>query len=114
MVQSNTPEGVPLGFADLVEGLIVKYSAGIEIPVVQDEKFPSWVLEPVPEGEVTIEYRLRLDHDEYRWPVGMNEAAYTTDEMLFFTGQATFVHAPNMGEIEIEFEIPEGWTLSTP
>ena len=114
MVQVNIPEGVPLGFAALVDDLEIRNAAGENLSYTQNPDFPIWDLDEEPTGPVTIRYRLRLEHDRYAWPVGSNESAYTTDEMLFFTGQAAFIHSTYTGPIEVEFDIPEGWTLSTP
>ena len=66
---------------------------------------------------IRLSYSVRLEHDRYPWPAGMEEVAYHTDEGLMATGAALFFadgDAPVQAPIEVDFELPRGWRANTP
>lgn len=66
---------------------------------------------------IRLSYAVRLEHDRYPWPAGMEEVAYRTDEGLMATGAALFFadgDAPVQAPIEVDFDLPQGWQARTP
>lgn len=106
--------GLANGQASLVEGMRVT-----------DAKGASLVLKDLGAGDfginggqrIRLSYSVRLEHDRYPWPAGMEEVAYHTDEGLMTTGATLFFadgDAPVQAPIEVDFELPRGWQANTP
>ncbi|RZA17338.1 MAG: hypothetical protein EOP93_13500 [Lysobacteraceae bacterium] len=106
--------GLPNGQASLVEGLRVV-----------DAKGESLALQDLGGGDfgiaggqrIHLSYSVRLEHDRYPWPAGMEEVSYRTDEGVMATGGALFFadgDAPVQAPIEVEFMLPQGWRAQAP
>ena len=66
---------------------------------------------------IRLSYAVRLEHDQYPWPAGMEEVSYHTDEGVMATGAALFFadgDAPVQAPIEVDFDLPQGWQARTP
>ena len=66
---------------------------------------------------IRLSYTVRLEHDRYAWPAGMEEVSYRTDEGVMATGAALFFadgDAPVQAPIEVDFDLPRGWQARTP
>ena len=66
---------------------------------------------------IRLSYAVRLEHDRFPWPAGMEEVSYRTDEGVMATGAALFVadgDAPVQAPIEVDFDLPRGWQAQTP
>lgn len=76
-----------------------------------------WKLKAKAGDKISIEYDVKLDHEQYNWPFGIEEVAYTTKEGMFFTGLAVFV-VPSIdmkSPIKVSFLSPGiEWTVSAP
>jgi len=106
--------GLANGQASLVEGLRATDAKGIGLP-----------LKDLGEGDYGIDggqrirlvYTVRLEHDKYTWPAGMEEISYRTDEGVMATGASLFFadgDAPVKAPIEVDFDLPDGWQARTP
>ncbi len=106
--------GLPNGQASLVDGMRVT-----------DAKGAALALEDLGAGDyaiaggrrIRLSYSVRLEHDRYPWPAGMEEVSYRTDEGVMVTGAALFFadgDAPVKAPIEVDFELPQGWHARTP
>lgn len=106
--------GLANGQASLVEGLRATDAKGTSLP-----------LKDMGEGDygidggqrIRVAYTVRLEHDKYPWPAGMEEIAYRTDEGLMAAGATLFFadgDAPVKAPIEVDFDLPEGWQARTP
>ena len=106
--------GLPNGQASLVEGLHVT-----------DAKGAALALKDLGAGDfgiaggqrIRLAYSVRLEHDRYPWPAGMEEVSYRTDEGVMATGYALFLadgDAPVQAPIEVDFDLPQGWRANTP
>lgn len=106
--------GLANGQASLVEGLRVT-----------DAKGAALALKDLGGGDfgiaggqrIRLSYAVRLEHDKYPWPAGMEEVSYRTDEGLMATGAALFFadgDAPVQAPIEVDFDLPRGWQAKTP
>ncbi len=106
--------GLANGQASLIEDLRVSDVAGKTLRA-QDVGGGDFKLAAF--GRIHVRYRVRLEHDQYRWPAGMDEVGYRTDEGVMLTGYALFLAdgADAMqGPIEVEFSLPRGWQAHTP
>lgn len=121
-LQSNTlsmfdvepVDGLPNGHFDLVEGLTVEDQAGATLVVTNRG---GGDLE-VPGGRrIRIHYRVRLAHEHYEWPAGLEEVSYHTDEGLLIGGSRLFLvdgEVPTAQAIHVHFELPPDWQAHTP
>lgn len=106
--------GLANGQASLVEGLRAI-----------DAKGTSLSLKDMGEGDygiaggqrIRLAYTVRLEHDRYPWPAGMEEISYRTEEGVMATGASLFFadgDAPVRAPIEVDFDLPAGWQARTP
>jgi predicted metalloprotease with PDZ domain len=106
-------EGLPDGQADLVEGLRADaQGAPVALKNLGDGDFAV-------QGKrrLRLHYTVKLEHDRYPWPAGMEEVGYRTDEGVMLTGAALFFaegDAPMAGPIRVTFDLPRGWKAQTP
>lgn len=66
---------------------------------------------------IHMRYTVKLEHDRYPWPAGMEEIAYHTSEGLMVVGATLFFadgDAPVQAPIEVDFDLPRGWQAQTP
>ncbi len=107
-------EGLPNGHADLVEDLEVKNAAGDRL---SPRSLGLGDYEVRPGQRLQLRYSVRLDHDAHHWPVGKEEVAYRTEDGWLFN-LSTLLFADGgpaaLGEMQIRFELPEGWQAHTP
>lgn len=106
--------GLANGQVSLVEGLRATDASGTSLP-----------LKDLGEGDfgiaggqrIRLSYAVRLEHDRYAWPAGMEEVSYRTDEGVMATGATLFFadgDAPVKAPIEVDFDLPRGWQARTP
>lgn len=106
--------GLPNGQASLVEGLRATNVAGKPV-ALEDKGGGDFAIDG---GQrIRLRYAVKLEHDRYPWPAGMEEVSYRTEEGVMATGYALFFadgDAPVQAPIEVEFDLPEGWRARTP
>ena len=104
---------LPNGQADLIDNLNVTNGEGATLTVKNlgegDYEVPSG-------GPTNLTYDVRLEHEKYAWPAGVEEVAYHTTEGLMITGSALFFAPGDRSDdpIEVEFRLPKGWKATTP
>lgn len=107
-------EGHPDGQAEFIEGLRVTAADGTPIAV---KPLGAGDFELARGGRVIVDYTVRLEHDQHRWPAGDEEVAYRTDEGLMAVGATLFLADGGeamRGPIEVTMALPAGWTAHTP
>ena len=106
--------GLANGQASLVDGMRVTDAKGAEL-ALKDLGAGDF---GIAGGQrIRLSYVVRLEHDKYPWPAGMEEISYRTDEGVMATGAALFFvdgDAPVQAPIEVVFELPRGWQARTP
>lgn len=106
--------GLANGQASLVEGLRVTDATGTAL-ALKDLGAGDF---GIAGGQrIRLSYAVRLEHDKYPWPAGMEEVSYRTDEGVMATGGALFFadgDAPVQAPIEVDFDLPQGWQARTP
>ncbi|GHB95111.1 hypothetical protein [Thermomonas carbonis] len=106
--------GLPNGQASLVEGLRAADAKGATL-ALKDRGAGDF---GIAGGQrIRLSYTVRLEHDKYPWPAGMEEVSYRTDEGMMATGAALFFadgDAPVQAPIEVDFDLPRGWQARTP
>jgi len=106
--------GLPNGQADLIEQLQVRDAQGRLLP---SEDLGAGDFKLQGGRRIKAHYFVRLDHDRYAWPAGMEEVSYHTDEGLMVTGATLFLADGGdsmQGPITVEMKLPEGWLAQTP
>lgn len=106
--------GLANGQASLIENLEVTDGAGLPL-VVQDLGGGDFKLSA--SGRIHVRYRVQLKHDQYRWPAGMEEVGYRTDEGVMLTGYALFLADGGdamQGPISVDFNLPKDWQVQAP
>lgn len=113
MFINGTPE-LPDGQAKFVQDLAVTDENGKTIGV----KYKSdgdWKVDADAGDLVRITYSIRLDHDKHEWAGGPDEAAYATDDGVYYAGTSLFIVPDNKVEnVVIDFTVPPNWHVSTP
>jgi len=114
MFDVSAVPGLPNGHVDLVENLEVRDASGNVLS-----------LRDLGEGDyaiaggqrIRLRYAVRLQHDDYAWPAGIEEVAYHTDEGLMIGGSRLFFadgEAQMQGPITVAMKLPKGWRANTP
>lgn len=102
---------LPEKWATFVRDLKASDAEGKELAVTRTGP-ARWKVEGAGSGAVNLSYNLSLTHREEKWPYGLDEAAYTTPEGLFFVGRSLFISAGSMGPTRIKFILPQPWRVS--
>jgi len=106
-------QGLTHGWSTFVHGLEVLDASGEPIGASY-EPLSRWRLERIPTGPVTVRYKVLLQHDRFPLNFGDNGAAYARDGAVMWAGRALFVAGRKDRDIEVIFDLPEGWVVSTP
>lgn len=113
MFTNSTPE-LPDGQAKFVQDLAVTDENGKPISVTYKGD-GDWNVDASTGDLVRITYSVRLDHDKYEWAGGPDEAAYITDDGVYYAGGSLFIVPGNKVEnAVIDFAVPDAWRVSTP
>ena len=65
-------------------------------------------------GEINLRYELALQHDRLPNEPGDDELAYARPYGVMWTGRALFMEGAPARDIEVRFEAPEGWRVTSP
>lgn len=75
----------------------------------------TWQLSSMPQGRVTLSYRVRLDHENHAWSGGVDGAAYWREWGVFYTARSLFVlNGDEREDISVEFRLPDQWRVTAP
>ena len=75
----------------------------------------TWELSSVPQGRITLSYRVTLDHEDHAWSGGVDGAAYWRKWGVFYTGRSLFVvNGEQRNDITVEFSLPDQWQVTAP
>ena len=75
----------------------------------------TWQFGEVSGEPITVRYQVNLDHEAHEWSGGVDGAAYWREWGVFYTGRSMFVaNGEERGDIEVEFQLPDGWQVTTP
>jgi len=114
MFDVSAVPGLPNGHVDLVENLEARDAIG-NILSLRDLGEGDYAISG---GQrIQLRYSVRLQHDDYVWPAGIEEVAYHTDEGLMIGGSRLFFadgETQMQGPITVAMKLPEGWRANTP
>ena len=101
------------GQADLIENLQVVDAQGKKLKY-KNEGEGEWKTDG--DQRIRISYQVKLQHDQYQWPAGIEEVLYHTDEGLMATGYSLLLASGEKmeGPIEVTVKLPTGWHARTP
>lgn len=116
-METTRPAGVPeldsLGWAGLVRELRVSDRAGRRVEVAQDGD-RGWTLPRPDTTTLTLEYKVDYGPlEQMGWPAP-REAAYRSEESFVLVGRSLFITTEATGECRVAFELPDGWSATTP
>ncbi len=106
-------KGLAAGQAGLIEHLAAT-NASLQPLTIKDLGEGDYELSE--SGIVHLSYDVRLEHDQYEWPAGVEEVSYRTSEGLMITGFALFFASSDKGDTpcHVRFDLPKGWRAVTP
>ncbi|MCB1022951.1 MAG: hypothetical protein KDB79_01080, partial [Acidobacteria bacterium] len=105
---------LPKRWATFVRNLKVLDEKGNAVSV---EELPDarWKLNLPQMRRVNLSYEIRLDHEEYKWPGGIDGVAFARDWGVFYTGRTLLIlNGESWKDIDIEFRVPDNWKVTTP
>ncbi|MCX2766240.1 hypothetical protein [Pseudoalteromonas sp. B530] len=107
--------GLKNGWGGFVRNLTVLNSDGetIQISEVENSK---WELIGYENGKITLSYDVVLGHDTVipKIKFGDNGAAYATEDGVMWAGRALFIAGKPSKKVNIKFETPNSWAITTP
>lgn len=109
---SPTPE-LKHGQASFLENIALRDAGGNPIALT-DKGEGEYELDG--DRRIWLSYDVRLGHDKFNWPAGVEEVSYRTDEGLMAAGYALFL-VPGVkmhGPTRVDIALPAGWTAHTP
>jgi len=65
-------------------------------------------------GPVTLKYRVLLQHDRFPNDPGDDELAYARPYGVFWTGRALMMEGAPAADVEVRFDAPADWRITTP
>jgi predicted metalloprotease with PDZ domain len=75
----------------------------------------TWQLLSMPQGRLTLSYRVTLDHENHTWSGGVDGAAYWREWGVFYTARSLFVlNGDERENIGIKFHLPDQWRVTAP
>jgi predicted metalloprotease with PDZ domain len=105
---------LPNRWATFVHNLEVIGVKGNDISV-EELSDAQWKLQSSLHEQITVNYEVRLDHEEHSWSGGIDGAAYATDWGVFYTGRSLFIlNGDEWKNITIDFIMPSNWHITTP
>jgi predicted metalloprotease with PDZ domain len=105
---------LPERWATFVSDVEVRDANGKPVPVAAGDD-ATWRLSHVPEGRVTLSYKVNLDHEQHEWSGGVDGAAYWREWGVFYTTRSLLVlNGEDRQNVEVSFLLPDQWRVSTP
>ncbi len=100
------------GYARYLRDLTVTDVNGETLPVEEIGK-TQWLVKARDASPITVRYKVLLNHDEWEWAPGPDEAPYVQEDCIFCPGYALFV-VGETSDVELCVDVPENWRVSTP
>lgn len=113
LTRNADDSGIDGGWARFLEELEVHDATGVAVAVGQEEE-GAFRLARAVDGPVTVRYTMRLGHDRVPNLPGADELAWARPEAVLWTGRALFLEGAPAEDIDVVFDLPEGWRATTP
>lgn len=112
MFNVNVIPALKNGQADLIDRLEVRDLAG-QVVAVNNKGEGDFELQG--NRRLKLRYDIRLQHEQYQWPAGLEEVSYHTSEGLMMAGYYLFLAPAEkmLGNTLVEFDLPPGWQART-
>ena len=105
---------LPNRWATFVYNLKAENAKG-ESLIIKDLPGAEWRVHSPLDQRIVLTYDVKLNHEDYEWSSGIDGAAYANDLGVFYTGRSLFILTTDKGgNINLDFELPENWNLTTP
>ena len=69
------------------------------------------IAEPLPK-KLVLNYEVEIKHDLTNWTFGSKEAAYVSDDCVFYTGASLFITMPELENMKVQFKMPDDWKVT--
>ena len=105
---------LPRRWATFISNFEVRDENGKNLRVAARDN-GTWQLFRMPQGRVTLSYRVTLDHEQYEWSGGVDGAAYWRKWGVFYTARSLFVvNGNSRKDIAIQVQLPDEWRITAP
>lgn len=111
-MNDNGAGHIPDGYAHFVRNLSVTDTLG-NAAVIDSIDRARWKVRLTTPQTIVLSYDVILDHENFNWPAGPDEAPYVKEDCVFWTGRALFIVSGLKG-VTVRFDIPSDWRVSTP
>jgi RNA polymerase sigma factor (sigma-70 family) len=111
-MNNNGASDLPNGYAHYLRDITASDAEGNKLPI-EELGDARWAIKPGDKSPVMLKYKALLKHDERDWQFGPGEVPYTEEDCIFWTGRALFI-VGEVSDIELRFDVPDGWYVSTP
>ena len=113
LYRAHDDSGLTHGWATFVHNLAASDKSGSDLSLTYVGK-GAWEVEGWRRGPVTVRYQMLLHHDRFPNEPGDDELAYARPYGVMWTGRALFMEGADTDNINIEFDLPEGWRVTAP
>lgn len=113
-MDENGAQQFPARWAEFVHDLRAFDQNGDPI-AVKELGDARWKLAVRPGDLVRLKYNVVLDHESHQWSAGIDSVAFVRDWGIYATGRTYLItNDAADGPVDISFDIPKGWHVTTP
>lgn len=106
-------EWLESGWATFVSDLSAHAADGESLPIEPDGP-AAWRIRDGRGRPVTLRYVVDLSFTREDWPPGNEQAGRFTGDAVYLVTRPVFIAPATDGPIRVRFDVPPGWTVSTP
>lgn len=105
---------LPKRWATFVQNLKVADEKGNAV-LVEELPDAKWKMDLQQKRKVLLSYKIKLDHENYKWSGGIDGVAFARDWGVLYAGRTLLIlNGKSWKNINVEFKIPENWKVTTP
>lgn len=113
-MDENGAQQFPARWAEFVRDLRAFDKSGNPI-AVKELGDARWKLAVRGGDLVRLKYDVHLDHESHKWAAGIDSVAFVRDWGIYATGRTYLItNDATDGQVDISFDIPKGWHVTTP
>ncbi len=113
MIRAAEDTGLYQGWAGFLTGIEAVDARGEPVALILEAP-GVWRVGRRVRGEIFLNYTMNLQHDRFANEPGDDELAYARSYGVMWTTRALLMEGAAANDIRVEFDLPEGWKVSTP
>ncbi|MBL4620068.1 MAG: hypothetical protein JKX88_08230 [Marinicaulis sp.] len=113
LIRAASDSGLYHGWAGFLTKIEAEDASGRAV-ALRYEKPGVWRVVGRSRGEITLRYSMNLQHDRFLNEPGDDELAYARPYGVMWTTRAMLMEGAPSSDIIVEFDLPDGWKVSTP